>query len=46
MALLRGISVGWSWEMSKQQGRLRASSRCGGMSAGGKENGVVRLFKR
>ena len=37
--LFRGSSVGRSWRMSKPQGRLRASSRCGGMSAGGKESG-------
>ena len=39
VALFRGISVGRSWEMSKQQGRLRASWRCGGMRDGSKESG-------
>ena len=31
--------MGRSWKISKQRGRLRASWRCGGMRAGGKESG-------
>ena len=39
VALFRGSSVGRSWMMSKRQGRLRASWRCGGMRDGSKESG-------
>ena len=37
--IFRGSSVGRSWKISKQQGRLRASWRCGGMRVGSKESG-------